>query len=63
VIAEASYVQRFLLARLAIDAAQRARSEVENQAFRHFLIIHAREHAVHAPLNLAEVAFPQRGDC
>jgi hypothetical protein len=35
VIADTSHVQRFLFARLAIDAAQRARSEVENQLLSH----------------------------
>lgn len=35
VIALASYVQRFLLATRAIDAAQRARPEVKNQQFSH----------------------------
>jgi hypothetical protein len=35
VIADTSYVQRFLLACLAIDTAQRARSEVKNQLLSH----------------------------
>jgi hypothetical protein len=42
VIADTSYVQRFLLARLAIDAAQRARSEVKNQLLPHVLCVQFR---------------------
>ena len=61
VIAEASYVQRILLARLAIDAAQRTRSEVKNQPFGHFLTIHAGEHAAHTLLTLPKSLSPTRG--